>query len=98
MLNKFKNQIAVYEKILRIDVLDRNDNPPEIQTDEDINIKLDDPHFRQVIFRFSFQFGYVRVDNEVNIRPEYDFKIAWANKWKRKRKHDTNTPYTINLY
>lgn len=49
VLNRFQNQVAAREKLLRINVLDRNDNPPEIQTEEEIYIKIEDPHFRKVI-------------------------------------------------
>lgn len=50
VLNKLNHQVAVRDKLLRVNVLDRNDNPPEIQAVEDISIKLDDPHFRKVKF------------------------------------------------
>lgn len=40
--------VQISEKILQITVLDKNDNPPQLQTDELVTIKLNDPHFHQV--------------------------------------------------
>lgn len=49
VLNRFQNQVAARTRLLRVHVLDRNDNPPEVQTEAVLNLKLEDPHFRQVI-------------------------------------------------
>lgn len=48
--NSINDRVAVRDRLLRINVLDRNDNPPEIQNEEEISIKLEDPHFKKVIF------------------------------------------------
>ncbi|XP_037052203.1 proto-oncogene tyrosine-protein kinase receptor Ret [Bradysia coprophila] len=45
--NKLNEETAVQIKPLRINILDRNDNPPEIQTPEPLTIRLEDPHFTQ---------------------------------------------------
>ncbi|KAJ6647010.1 Proto-oncogene tyrosine-protein kinase receptor Ret, partial [Pseudolycoriella hygida] len=44
--NDLKQLVAVHNKVLRVNVLDRNDNLPEMQDDEEVSIHLEDPHFR----------------------------------------------------
>lgn len=65
VLNRFQNQVAVQEKLLRINVLDRNDNPPEIQAEEDVYIHLEDPHFRKV---FNFLFNFKLCERLISIK------------------------------
>lgn len=40
--------VHMSEKNIQISVLDKNDNPPQLQTDELVTIKINDPHFHQV--------------------------------------------------
>lgn len=40
------------EKVLHVTILDRNDNPPVLQDNRNINIHLEDPHFMQVCLFF----------------------------------------------
>lgn len=52
--NIHKMLINSAEKILRITILDRNDNPPRLQENGSVNIHLDDPHFMQVCLLYMF--------------------------------------------
>lgn len=84
VFNRLSNQVvAVRDKLLRINVLDRNDNPPEIQAAEEISIKLDDPHFRKVNF-WNFLFYSKRLIRYTIGRRRYDLKIAWVDESKKK--------------
>lgn len=59
--NKLNGEVALRMNSLRINILDRNDNPPEIQSEEEITIKLENPHFTEVslhCFRDFFFFFF----------------------------------------
>lgn len=63
VLDTNTNQIEFRVKPLSINVLDRNDNLPEIQ-EEEISIRLDDPHFtkvRKCFFFFNFSLYFTKV-------------------------------------
>lgn len=47
--NHVTNTEQSIEKNLQIAILDINDNPPQLQTDEPLTIHIEDPHFRKVI-------------------------------------------------
>lgn len=54
VLNLITNLLSITGRVLEINVIDRNDNLPELQDEHDRMVMLNDPHFRQVCYPIDF--------------------------------------------